>query len=100
MANLKSLSLLRNDPDEAKKLLFQAEQGDVDAQYATGLIYAEGRGFKQDEAKAFFWLTLAQQSEDEDAQLLCRVVGANMSEEDYQRALTLLKDYRTGKFPD
>lgn len=100
MANLKSLNLLRNNPEEARKILHQARQGDLDAQYATGLIYAEGRGFTQDDAKAFFWLTLALQRGDEDAQLLCNVVGAKMSQEDYLLALTYLRDYQSGKFPE
>ena len=50
MANLSVLRLLRNDPDAAAEMLVTAERGDVDAQYAMGLIYAEGRGVTQDEA--------------------------------------------------
>jgi uncharacterized protein len=53
MADLRSLVLLRYDPEAAAIILAQAEQNDVDAQYAMGLIYAEGRGVAQDEAMAF-----------------------------------------------
>lgn len=59
MANLNDLVLLRNDPDVAEEFLRDAKCGEVDAQYGMGLIYAEGRGVPQDEAKSFFWLTMA-----------------------------------------
>ncbi len=98
MANLNSLALLRNDPEEAKKLLTAAKTGDVDAQYAAGLIYAEGRGVERNDAFSFFWLTLALEQGDEDADLLCSVVGANMSQSDYDEALELLRQYRSGEF--
>lgn len=98
MADLRSLALLRNDPHEAKKLLRDAEKGDVDAQYAAGLIYAEGRGIEQNDALSYFWLTLAQEQGDEDAKLLCTVVAVNMSQEDYECAVEMLEKYKSGEF--
>lgn len=95
MADLRSLILLRNDPQEAQKLLRAAETGDVDAQYAAGLIYAEGRGVEQNNALSYFWLTLADEQGDEDASLLLTVVATNMSQHDYERALSLLQTYRS-----
>ena len=40
MADLFGLNLWRNDPEMAARLIAEAEQGDMDAQYAAGLIYA------------------------------------------------------------
>ena len=98
MADLRSLSLLRNDPVAAKKLLRDAEHGDVDAQYAAGLIYAEGRGVEQNEALSYFWLSLAREQGDEDAELLRMVIAVNMSDEDYACAKQLLEKYKSGEF--
>ncbi len=96
MADLRSLILLRNDPEEAQKLLQVAEKGDVDAQYAAGLIFAEGRGVEQNDAFSYFWLSLACDQGDEDAKLLRTVVAVNMSQEDYDSAEQMLTNYRSG----
>jgi TPR repeat protein len=53
MANLAALTLLRNAPGIAEEFLRAATQGDVDAQYGLGPIYAEGRGVEQEEEKRF-----------------------------------------------
>jgi TPR repeat protein len=98
MADLSSLSLLRNDPVAAVKLLRDAERGDIDAQYAAGLIYAEGRGVEQNEALSFFWLTLACEQGDEDAEVLRTVVVATMGQKEYESAVELLKIYKSGGF--
>ena len=47
MVNLAALTLLRNDPAVAEEFLQAALQGDVDAQYGLGLVYAEGRGLSR-----------------------------------------------------
>lgn len=93
-ADLSSLILLRNDPEAAAELEVQAELGDMDAQYAMGLIYAEGRGVRQDDAQAFLWLTLAGEQGDGDALTLRDVIGANMSADDHVRALELYRQRR------
>ncbi len=94
MANLRSLSLLRNDPDEAAQLLEAAEQGDLDAQYAMGLCYAEGRGVDQDEARSFVWLTLAHEQGDDDALVLRNIVAASMSDAQFEQIDVLLEAQR------
>jgi TPR repeat protein len=98
MADLRSLSLLRNDPVEAEHLLRDAEKGDVDAQYAAGLIYAEGRGVEINEVLSFFWLTLAYEQGDKDAGLLRNIVGTNMSQQDYDRAVDLVRKHKSAGF--
>lgn len=93
-ADISSLILLRNDPGVAAELEVQAELGDVDAQYAMGLIYAEGRGVAQDASRAFMWLTLAGEQGDRDALSLRDVIAASMSDADHERALELCRERR------
>jgi TPR repeat protein len=92
MANLQALTLYRNDPEVAEEFLRAATQGDVDAQYGLGLIYAEGRGVAQDEAKSFYWLTRAIEQGDSGAVVLRKVVAAGMSAEQFTRARALMQD--------
>ena len=94
MANLAALTLLRNDPEVAEEFLRAATQGDVDAQYGMGLIYAEGRGVDQDEVKSFYWLTRAIEQGDSGAAALRKVVAAGMSAEQLARARLLLQEDR------
>ena len=86
MVNLAALTLLRNDPAVAKEFLQAALQGDVDGQYGMGLIYAEGRGVEQDEARSFYWLTRAIKQGDRGAELLRNVVAAGMTAEQFDQA--------------
>lgn len=94
MADLRCLTLLRNDPRAAARLLVEAEQGDVDAMYAMGLIYAEGRGFPQDECQSFMWLTMAADQGDKDALVLRNTVAFQMSSEQFDEAQRLIEEYR------
>ncbi|MGB5304727.1 MAG: sel1 repeat family protein [Gammaproteobacteria bacterium] len=90
MANLADLVLLRNNPAVAEEFLQAAIKGDVDAQYGMGLIYAEGRGVKQDAAKSFYWLTRAIGQGDKDAALLRQHVAASMTPAQFARAELLI----------
>ena len=94
MADLSGLSLWRNDPALAAKLVEQASQGDMDAQYAAGLIYAEGRGVAVDLVQAYYWLTLAAEQGDADAVQLRQHIGAGMSDAEFDAARHLLKAAR------
>ncbi len=96
MADLRSLILFCNDPDDAARLLRAAETGDVDAQYAAGLVYAEGRGVAQDEARSFYWLSRAIEQGDRDAQTLRRIVAMNMSDEQHEQAKAMLAEHKSG----
>ncbi|MCB1802267.1 MAG: sel1 repeat family protein [Gammaproteobacteria bacterium] len=84
MADLSGLNLLRNDPVKAAEMIAEAERGDMDAQYAAGLIYAEGRGVPLDLVQAYYWLTRAVDQGDSDAELLRRVVAAQMSDDQFE----------------
>lgn len=91
MADLSGLNLLRNDPEKAAYLIAEAERGDMDAQYAAGLIYAEGRGVDPDLVQAYFWLTLALEQGDDDAEKLRRYVAVQMSDEEFVQAGRLVQ---------
>lgn len=88
--DLSQLSLLRNDPQQAAEVLEMAAKGVVDAQFAAGLIYAEGRGVPIDLVQSFFWLTRAVEQGDGDAENLRMIVGAQMSDDEYSKARHLL----------
>jgi TPR repeat protein len=94
MADLRGLSLLRNDPETAARLIAAAEQGDMDAQYAAGLIYAEGRGVEPDLVQAYFWLTQAIGQGDGDAEKLRRYVAAQMGDAEFEEARRLVRIVR------
>ncbi len=91
MADLSGLNLMRNDPDLAARLIAAAEQGDMDAQYATGLVYAEGRGVPQDAVQSYYWLTRAVEQGDRDAEKLRIYVAAGMSEGEFEQARRLVR---------
>lgn len=86
---LKDLILLRNDPSKVPLIRDRALGGEMDAQYAMGLIYAEGRGVEIDLAQAHYWLSLAVAQGDRDAVLLRNLVGSQMTEDEYQAARRL-----------
>lgn len=97
MADLSGLNLLRNDPELAARLLAEAERGDMDAQYAAGLIYAEGRGVEIDLVQAYFWLTCAIDQGDADAVRLRSYVAAQMTETAFADARRLVERARESK---
>lgn len=86
---LKDLILLRNDPSKVGPVREAALRGEVDAQYAMGLIYAEGRGVEIDLALAHYWLSLAVAQGDRDADLLRNIVGSQMTDDEYAAAKRL-----------
>lgn len=86
---LRDLMLLKHDAALLDEFYEKAVEGDVDAQYGLGLIYAEGRGTDEDLVKAFAWLTVCTAQGDDDAQTLRMVVSERMTEEEFQRSLDL-----------
>jgi TPR repeat protein len=91
---LKDLILLRNDPSKVARIREAAERGEVDAQYAMGLIYAEGRGVEIDLAQAHFWLSLAIAQGDRDADLLRNIIGSQMTDAEFESAKALAIAHR------
>jgi len=93
---LKDLILLRNDPSKVPLIRDRAVRGDVDAQFAMGLIYAEGRGVEIDLAQAHYWLSLAVEQGDSDAALLRNLVGSRMTDDDCRAAERLRRGPNLG----
>ena len=91
MADLSGLNLMHNDPELAARLIADAEAGDKDAQYAAGLVYAEGRGVELDLVQSYFWLTRATDQGDADAERLRRYVATQMSEDEFAAARRLVR---------
>jgi TPR repeat protein len=83
---LTALTLLTHDPDLLDDVLPQAKAGNVHAQYAVGLIYAEGRGVEPNAVESYVWLSRAMELGDEDASLLRSMLMGNMSTEEIARA--------------
>ena len=75
---LSKLVLWKNDPEHVEQVREKAEAGNVDAQYALGLMYAEGRGIKQDDIQAYVWLSRAVDQGDQDAATLRYVLLSQM----------------------
>jgi len=90
---LRGLVLLRNDPQLAERILHEARAGNVDAQYAMGLICAEGRGVPVDLAQAYAWLTVAILQGDRDARTLRNLVGIQMTDAEYEAGKRYAADY-------
>ena len=86
---LKNLILLRNDPSIIPEIREDAEAGDRDAQYALGLVYAEGRGIPEDPAQALYWLSLAVDQGDRDADLLRKIILSRMTDDEIDAAQRL-----------
>jgi len=85
---LSDLVLLRNNPNLVKKIMPIAEAGNPHAQYALGLIYAEGRGVKQDRIQAYRWLSLAIEQGDQDAILLRDLLINSMTKQELETSNT------------
>lgn len=92
---LAQLVLWRNDPEQAEQIRHLAHTGQRDAQYALGLLYAEGRGLQQDEVRAYIWLTRAIGQGDQDARLLREIVQQSMTFEQIELAESRLSRQTT-----
>lgn len=76
---LAALMVYRPNPGYAERLRGYAESGDIHAQYALGLVYAEGRGVAPDPVTAYYWRVRAERQGDVDAQTLRYVVMQHMT---------------------
>lgn len=83
---LAALVLPVNDGTLLDEILPQARVGNKDAQYALGLIYAEGRGVDIDRVASYIWLSRAVAQGDHDADLLRSMVLNEMTDEEFALA--------------
>ena len=90
---LAELALWQNNPEHVARIGEQALQGNMDAQYALGLCYAEGRGVEEDHIEAYYWLSLAIKQGDRDAKLLRQVLQQSMSLKKINMADQLVRNY-------
>lgn len=81
---LSDLVLLRNDPAVALNVRAEAMKGNPHAQYAMGLICAEGRGVVLDNSASYAWLTLAVMQGDRDAETLRNIIGVELSDAEFE----------------
>jgi TPR repeat protein len=86
---LQEMMKFRNDPALAAEIDAHARAGHVDAQFAMGLLYAEGRGVPLDRVKSYAWLTVAITSGDRDAEDLRYIVLQDMTDTEVDRARSL-----------
>jgi TPR repeat protein len=89
---LSDLVLLRNDPLVVTTVRAEAMKGNPHAQYAMGLICAEGRGVNQDNSASYAWLTLAVLQGDRDAETLRNIVGVELSDAEFQQGKKLASE--------
>lgn len=90
---LSDLVLLRNDPGVARNIRIEAMKGNPHAQYAMGLICAEGRGVVIDTPASYAWLTLAVLQGDRDAERLRNVVGVELSDAEFAQGKLLASEF-------
>ena len=83
---LAELMLYRNDPSYVARLSQYTQAGEVNAQYALGLVYAEGRGTTPDLCQAYIWLCRAEAQGDEEARSLRFVLMPQMTASEIDRA--------------
>ena len=92
---MQRLILLRHDPTLVDELRIAAMQGNADAQYGLGLVYAEGRGVDQDDIEAYAWLSVAIMQGAPEAEDLREVVMQNLTPEQTHQAAERAGHYIT-----
>jgi len=88
---LGDLVLLRNDPELVDDVMPHAMAGNLDAQYALGLIFAEARGTDEDLVKSFAWLSIATTEGDPDAESLRYIISERMTPGQLEDSLALVE---------
>lgn len=75
--------------DPTAELRQRAEQGDTEAQYDLGLMYANGEGVARDDEQAVRWFRLAAEQGDADAQFNLSFMYLNGEgvPQDYEEAI-------------
>lgn len=71
---------------DMKNILAGALNGNADAQYKLGVMYAEGQGVTQDYVRAHMWMNIAASAGNKTAQSDCNVVAKKMSRAQIEKA--------------
>jgi TPR repeat protein len=85
------LQRMQDQEEQFEKLLSQAEAGDLEAQYQTGIMYLKGKGVEMNGRKARLWVGKAADKGDQKAitRLGKMYYKGEGGEEDYKSALKL-----------
>jgi len=92
---LNELVLFRHDPELVVQVEEHALTGNPHAQYAMGLIFAEGRGVDVDLSASYAWLTLAVMQGDRDAETLRNIIGIDLTDEQFDAGKLLAAKLET-----
>jgi TPR repeat protein len=92
-AFLSGLNRWQNDKDHFRHIERFARSGDVDAMYALGLLFIEGRGVGQDYVIAYKWLNLAAINGDKDSYNLLYMITPDMTAEQIKKGEELIKQH-------
>jgi hypothetical protein len=86
------------DYKEASKWFrLAAEQGDADAQFNVGLVYAKGQGTPEDYVLAHMWFSLAGSQGVEDALHNRDVIEGKMSPQQLEKAREMARNWKPKK---
>ena len=88
-------SLHQADPEIAARVIAAAVAGDRDAQFSAGLIYARGLGVGIDLVQSYYWLTLAVEQGDVDAERMRQQVAQQMSDDEFAQGRRLVRQAAT-----
>src|SRR3990172_11424414 len=81
-------------PAALKEFTVLAGQGDADAQFILGDMYAQGQGVTQDHVQAYKWYEIASQNGARHAPAARDALKSKMSAEDINQAQQLAREWR------
>lgn len=90
----KGAAQLRLYEEITKRWRRAAEQGYAKAQFELGVSYAEGQGLKQDNVRAFMWLSLAASQGHENATLVRVKLKRRMTPEQIDDGYEMMREWK------
>lgn len=90
----KGAAQLRLYEEITKRWRRAAEQGYAKAQFELGVSYAEGQGLKQDNVRAFMWLSLAAAQGHENATLVRVKLKRRMTPEQIDDGYEMMREWK------
>ena len=87
----------KSHKEASKWFRLAAEQGDADAQFNMGLVYAKGQGTPQDYVLAHMWFSLAGSQGVEDAFHNRDVIEKKMSPQQLEKAREMVRNWKPKK---
>ena len=84
----------KNDAEAVKWYRMATEQGDADAQFNLGNMYAKGQGVPTNNVKAYMWWSLSKAQGAEDVATNLDIVQNRMHTTDIAKARALAAEWR------